>query len=264
MDANTRNELKALLRAREWSQQMRINVSNRMEIKKDGSRMKSFGSAMLDDESIPYMIAMKEACNSNEEMIEKKITSIVKKDRMWKEFFSTISGIGPMGAAYLLAEIDIEKASTRARIWQFCGLNSGMILGKKVKANGDVEVTGELVRGDRKTAGFKCPYNSWLKPKLYGVIAKGMILASGRSSRPNKYYKIYLDRKNRTSQSESCVGDSEKKWKDEPNAHIDMDAQRFMLKQMLSDFYETYRAQEGLEVRVRYEEEYLGRKHHAD
>ena len=50
MDTNTRNELKALLRAREWSQQMRINVSNRMEIKKDGSRMKSFGSAMLDDE----------------------------------------------------------------------------------------------------------------------------------------------------------------------------------------------------------------------
>ena len=42
-----------------------------------------------------------------------------------------------------------------------------------------------------------------------------------------------------------------------------MDARRIMLKEMLSDFYEIYRKLEGLEVRVRYEEEYLGRKHHA-
>ena len=56
---------------------------------------------------------------------------------------------------------------------------------------------------------------------------------------------------------------SDRLWCDETAAHLDMDARRYMIKELLSDFYETYRAQEGLEVRPRYSEEYLGRVHHA-
>ena len=263
MDNSTRNELRSLLRDREWFQKARVNTSNRMEIKKSGEKMKNFGNAMISEESIPAMIEINERCRHVENDIEAKITKIVKKDRMWNGFFKDIPGIGPIGAAYLLAEIDIYEGSTRARIWQYCGLNPGMILGKKVDPEtGKTYVTGELIRGDKKTNGFKCPYNQTLKPKLYKVIAEGIIKASGRSSKPNRYYEVYMNRKQRMSQSENSVGDSDRIWKDESKAHINQDAIRFMLKELLSDFYEVYRAQEGLEVRVRYEQEYLGRKHH--
>ena len=73
-----------------------------------------------------------------------------------------------------------------------------------------------------------------------------------------------MNRKNRTRNSNKPISEgNDKLWCNESKAHIDMDARRIMLKEMLSDFYETYRKLEGLEVRVRYEEEYLGRKHHA-
>ena len=53
-------------------------------------------------------------------------------------------------------------------------------------------------------------------------------------------------------------GNDEKKWKDETKAHINMAAQRYMMKMFLQDLYGVWRKLEGLPVREPYQKEYLG------
>lgn len=271
MNENTRQQLKYLLRTREFFQDIRIKSSNFLELRKDGSKTDSFGTAKIYEESIPRIVDIINDCIDNENAIAKQIDEIVINDDMWKIFFKSISGIGSIGAAYLLAYIDINKASTRARINQYCGLNPSLVRAKKYNTKTkSFIVTDVMIKGDKMASGYMCPYNKYLKPKLYGIICDGIIKHGTKTNKETgeikytKYYNIYLNRKNRTRNSNKPISEgSDKLWCNESKAHIDMDARRIMLKEMLSDFYETYRKLEGLEVRVRYEEEYLGRKHHA-
>lgn len=271
MNNETRQQLKNLLNTRDFFQKLRIKASNYIEIRKDGSKNNSFGKAKIDEDTIPIIVDFINDCKEQEDRLAKQIDEVVINDPMWNGFFKGIKGIGSMGAAYILAYIDIEKGSTRARIYQYCGLNPSMVRAKKINSKTyEIKETDFMIRGDKLTSGYMCPYNSYLRSRLYGIVASGIIKAGCRTNKEtgeiiySKYYKIYSDRKNRMKNSRKPVYEgSDRLWCDETAAHLDMDARRYMIKELLSDFYEVYRAQEGLEVRPRYSEEYLGRVHHA-
>jgi hypothetical protein len=94
----------------------------------------------------------------------------------------------------IIAEIDIHRATTVSKIWQYSGLNPSQVRGLKqvattkpksykpkegeVVRRGDDFVivrTNTLVKGDRKTEGFVAPYNSRLRMVLCGRLADSFI-----------------------------------------------------------------------------------------
>ena len=72
-----------------------------------------------------------------------------------------------------------------------------------------------------------CPYNSYLRSRLYGIVASGIIKAGCRTNKEtgeiiySKYYKIYSDRKNRMKNSRKPVYEgSDRMWCDESFARL--------------------------------------------
>ena len=91
-----------------------------------------------------------------------------------------------------------------------------------------------------------------------------------RKSITNPYVQVYDDYKHRLEHSQNITHEmvkggkvNELAWKDAKKSHIHRAAIRKMVKAFLQDLYAAWRPLEGLDVRVPYQEEYLGHKHAA-
>ena len=232
-------------------QDCRIGTSNRLAIKKDGEEQnKEFPQVPLKE--IPEIVDILDNARDLENNISKLIKNELKGIPIYEKFLKKVKGCGYIMSAVLISYIDIEKATNASKIVQYAGLNSGMVLGKKKNDKGEIVTTGDLVRGDKATKGYLLPYNKKLKTKLLGVLADCFI-------KNNSQYKVYYDNyKTRLSNSEAFVNGTNRKWKDEPKAHIDRASRRYMVKIFLQDLYGVWRILEGLEVREPYQKEYLG------
>ena len=248
----SRDNLRKLVQVRYDYQDLRIRTSNRLSKKADGSNQNK-DDAILPEDKIPQIRSLLDTSKDMEDEIEAAIKSEVEKFPIYTEFLSKVKGCGPSLSAILISSIDINKAVYASKMVQYAGLNPGMQKGKRKDADGNIIETDELVRGDRPTKGYLLPYNAFLKTKLMGVLAGCMLKA-------NSQYKIYYDNmKERLSNSDKSVnGKTDRKWKDESKSHINMAAQRYMIKMFLQDLYGVWRELEGLPVRRPYQEEYLG------
>ena len=248
----SRDRLRKLVQVAYDYQDLRIRTANRLSRKADGTDQDK-DDAILPEQEIPQIIKVLERSQSMEKSIFDDIDREVKKFPIYTEFLSKVKGCGPAMSAILISCIDIHKADTAAKITQYAGLNPGMVRGKKKDKDGNIVTTDDMVRGDRPTKGYILPYNAFLKTKLMGVLATCFIKCGSQ-------YRYYYDaRKNRLMSSELPVnGNDEKKWKDETKAHINMAAQRYMMKMFLQDLYGVWRKLEGLPVREPYQKEYLG------
>lgn len=257
MDKNTKTTLKALIQTREDLLEMRKATDNRLEIKANGERQNK-DNALIDWSTIPEMLDVRDGLVAQIKAIEKRIAKIVYKEPIWDDFLKGVKGCGPVMAAVLLSQIDIEVGIYRSKLFQFAGLNAGLVRGRKKDDNGNVYHTDEMVRGDKKTAGFLIPYNEWLRAKLIGVLVPGMIKA-----KDPKYYPLYVGYKERLrNETNEIYGRADhKRWCDTSNLHRDNAAKRYIAREFLGDLYEHWRRLEGLPVRCRYEEEYLGIVH---
>lgn len=245
-----KEELRALVRTMYDMQDMRIRMSNREMLKADGTSQDDNGTKRprsRDAKVQNYIGSAFEKSHGAEEDLRKAIAQELGNYPIYETFLKDVKGCGPLMSAAIICEIDIAKAPNRSCLYQFAGLNPGMVQGRKM-IDGKIVKVDELVRGDKKTKGFVAPYNAWLKMKLVEVLAGCMIKAR------SEYTKFYYDYKARLEQEEG--------WKDRTPAHRDRAAKRYMIKMFLSDLYEHWRPLEGLEVRCPYEEEYLGRVHH--
>src|SRR5271165_4286334 len=92
------------------------------------------------------------------------------------QWAKSITGIGPVISAGLLAHIDITKAPTVGHIWRFAGLDPTVVWGKKEKR----------------------PWNASLKT-LCWKIGESFVKVSGNDA--DFYGKIYLERKETEWQS---------------------------------------------------------------
>ena len=246
-----KEELRALVRTMYDMQDMRIRMANRKMLKADGTEQEDNGThrpRSRDEKVQAYIGNAFSKSRGAEDDLTKAIAQEINNYPIYTQFLKNVKGCGPLMSAAIICEIDIHKAPNRSCLYQYAGLNPGLVPGHK-NIEGKIVKTTEMVRGDRKTKGFVSPYNAWLKKKLVEVLAGCIIKAKG------EYSKFYYDYKVRLEQEEG--------WKDTTAAHRDRAAKRYMTKMFLSDLYEAWRPLEGLEVRCPYEEEYLGIKHHA-
>lgn len=193
------------------------------------------------------------------EGVEKQVKGMVHTHALWVHFLKGVKGCGEMMAAVILTEIDVNRAETVSKIWQFAGMNPGQVPGKVWKGKGAkrrLQATDKLVRGDRRTEGFVRPYNQFLKDKLLGVLA-------GCFHKSRSDYLVYY--RNYRQRLESAGWGNESKNPTDPDnpraGHQHLASNRYMIKMFIRDLYEAWRKLEGLPVRCPYQEEYLNHKH---
>lgn len=285
MNDEKRKELKALVRTMYDYQDMRLRTASRLRLNADDRIVNEdyMDEAEISEKDYDTLEYVKISTQKIEKKLSKEIKSIVESLPIWKEFLKNVRGCGHLMAAAILSEVDIYKAETVSKIWQFAGLNSGFVQGKKIvkvtkktdtsqlikeyeNQKGEkcgITLSDEMIRGDKKQAGFIAPFNSWLRTKLCGVLAGGMIKAQHGETGKNYAIEFYYPYKARLEQKESKVMHLGKMvpWKDVSKGHRDSAAKRYMIKMFLKDLYVAWRALEGLEVRKPYQEEYLGHKH---
>ena len=256
MNEERRQTIRHLVKIREDYQKLRIASDNRLGKKADGTDQTTVPEAYTNKDAID-LVDIKDATRDIEKKLDRKIAKAIEHVPVYRDFLKGVKGIGPMTAAVIISEIDIEKATNVSKIWQYAGCNAGLVRGKKKKGDETIQTT-DLIRGDRPTAGYLLPYNKFLKTKLLGVMADCFIKCK------SPYTEYYYNMKTRLEQSEKPVnGDPSKHWKDETSAHRNNYARRYMVKIFLIDLYRNWREIEGLPVRDLYMEEYLGKKHNA-
>lgn len=188
---------------------------------------------------------------------------------LWSEFLEGVPGCGEISTLYMLSMIDIHKATNVSKIWSFAGLSPGLTRGMKfvkhkspkkykpenpnweiirLAPTGVIVRTDQMVRSDRKTEGFLCPYNQRLRMRLCGILA-GSLMKKDNYYRVN-FYDTYRHRI-----------ENEEEWREKKKGHKHKAAVRHMIKMFLIDVYRAWRALEGLPIRNLYAEEYLGKKH---
>jgi hypothetical protein len=259
--------IRLLVRARQDFQHQRKAMDNRIGRTADGDDQ-NITERAFRPEDLESFVEVSDAAREQEKLIERKLAKLLKRFPIYTEFLANVKGVGPIAAATIVGGIDIHKATTVSKIWQYCGLNPGMVRGKKRHENKDgtfrVEITDTLIRGDKLTAGFVAPFNKDMRTALCGVLADGFIKA--QSSYALEHYYPY---KERLAQSEKETQEIRKPgakpetvaWKDAKLAHRDRAAKRKMIKAFLQDLYNAWRKLEGLEVRPPYQEQYLGHIH---
>lgn len=196
-----------------------------------------------------------------EQEMQKKIAPLIHKHPLWIHFLRDVKGVGEMMAAVIVTQFDIHKAETVSKMWQFSGMNPGQVHGKVWKKKADeriLSVTEDMIRGDKKTKGFICPFNSFLKAKLLGVLGSSFLKCS---SPYRTYYDNYKHRLESMDWGTASKNPTDPK---RPKAgHQHKAANRYMVKCFLRDLYVAWRTLEGLPVREPYAEEYLDKKHSA-
>jgi len=253
--------VRMLVRLRADYQAMRKRVDNRIGRKADGTKQ-DVEERPFRPEDIEIFLSVADVARKQEEEIQKNLKKVLTRFPIYTEYLQHIKGIGEIAAGWIVGEYNIHKASNASKLWQFTGLNSSMVKGKK-RIEGDggnikyIE-TGEMIPGDKKTPGFCRPYNADLRTAMVGVLADGFI------KQQNEYcMKFYYPRKERMANSENMTEERGKKimWKDATPGHRDRDAKRVMIKKFLQDLYAAWREIEGLEVKAPYQESYLGHVH---
>ena len=265
----TKNDVQAvrmLVRLREDFQSMRKKTDNRIGRKASGETQ-NIEERSFRPEDLESFSNFADVSRQQEKEIEKTLKKVLKRFPIYTDWLVGVKGVGTIAAGWIVGEYDIHKADTVSKLWQFTGLNPGMVIGKKRVENQDGTFsyvpTNQMVRGDKLTPGFVAPFNKRLRVAMVGVLADGFIKAQAPYA-----LNFYYPYKARLEQSEKNINVVKKggkvvqmTWKETSKGHRDMAAKRYMIKMFLKDLYVVWRELEGLPVRPSYQEEYLGHKH---
>jgi hypothetical protein len=285
MNESKRKELRAMVRTMYDYQDMRLRTAGRLRLTANDEPMDDtfMDDAEINPKDYQTLEFVKKSTSQIEKKLAKEMESMITTEKLYKESFLNGRGCGPLMSAACLSEFDIEKADTVSKMWQFAGLNAALVRGKKIvkitkktdmseiikeyeNTAGEkcgIIISDEMVRGDKRTPGFVAPYNAWLRTKLCGVLAGGMIKAQHGEKGKNYALDFYYPYKHRLEQEINEVMHCGKMtpWKDVTPGHRDKAAKRYMIKMFVKDLYVAWRTAEGLSVRPSYQEEYLGHKH---
>lgn len=266
-----RDIIRILVRTREDFQGMRKRMDNRIGRKADGNEQdrEKLPAREFEPEDAMQFSEIADEARKQEAAIEKKLLAACKAMPAYP-WLKSVKGVGTIAMGHILGWIDIYKATTVSKIWQYAGMNPGMVIAKKRVENKDgtfsAVPTTALIRGDRLAPGYIAPFNKQLRTALLGVMGDGFIKAQNTYCMEH-YYPV----KARLEQSDNTVEEVKKAgakaapvaWKDAKKAHRHRAAIRKMVKAFLQDFYVAARTAHGLPVRPPYAEEYLGKVHQA-
>ncbi len=186
----------------------------------------------------------------------KRALDIYTSNHVIGRWLKSITGIGPVIAAGLLAHIDIRKAPTCGAIWRFAGLDPSATWGK----------------------GEKRPWNARLKV-LCWKIGESFVKVSGNDS--DVYGKVWRARKEQETRKNEAgeyadqakailaakkIGKDTEAYKalsvgKLPPGQIHARAKRYAVKLFLSHLFEVWRKHEGLEAPEPYCFAHLGHVH---
>lgn len=293
MRTKSQEAMRLLVRVRRDFQKMRISVDNRLGIKASGEKQKVEQREFSERDTANFLRISIEA-RKQEKEIEKMLKEILSEFPIYNDWLKDITGISHNMSAVLLSDFDIQEATTVSKMWQYAGLNPGVVRGKKRVPKedykeeigeivGEVEKDGKLVayivltddmiRADKATPGYILPYNKDLRKHLLGILADSFI--KKQSPYSQVYYNLHIPKERRTKgepqgrldASEKITNEVKKggqivqiPWKETTEQHRHQAAKRKMIKEFLKDLYAEWREKEGLPVRVPYEEEYLGKE----
>jgi len=262
---SVRQSLSVLVRAYYDYQKERIGLDGMLGEKKDGTPKKRIPERdphflmilRIRRHSIMRLKDMEQPGDTPgiEESLLLQITQMIHTHPLWKNFLQDVKGCGEGMAAVIITEFDIYKAPTASNLWSFAGLATGKTKGKKIK-NGNKIITDDLIPIDKKTKGYLCPFNQFLRAKLCGVLGSSFLKC-------NSPYRVYYDNMKHRLESKNW-GTESKNPTDKKRlkaGHQHKAANRYMIKMFLKDLYVAWRTLEGLPVRPPYAEEYLGKKH---
>lgn len=261
---NDKAAVRMLVRLREDFQSMRKRMDNRIGRKADGTQQNLERAFRVEDYQNFETLA--DAARTQEKEIEKMLKKALRRFPIYTEWLKDVKGVGTIAAGWIIAEFDIHEATTVSKMWQFCGLNPGMVPGKKRVENADGSFsyvpTGQMVRGDKLTPGHVAPFNKRLRTAMVGVMADGFIKAQNDYCMMFYYpYKLRLEQEaNTVATDEPSKAEA---WSEQSKGRRDRAAKRYMVKMFLKDLYANWRKIEGLPVREPYQEQYLGHKHAA-
>jgi len=276
----SRAALRLLARSRDDFQAMRKALDGRIGRKADGTP-RNVAQTMSAEDAVAFGDISDES-RREEAKIEKHMELVLRRFAIYRNWLSKVKGVGPVSAAWILGEFDIYRANTVSALWQFSGMNPGMVRATKTEKEKDgtrrMWKVDELVRGDRLSPGFVAPFNKRLRVALLGVMASGFIKAQNEYAL--KYYYALHAPESRVKEegmapgrldveennTEERAGNGKIKvvaWKDTTDGHRNRAAIRYMVKMFLADLYREWRPLHGLEVRPPYHEAVLGHKHHA-
>lgn len=293
MITQDQESLRLVVRAREDFQKIRKAINNRLGLKdvkltgKEGEKRLVYEIQDIPDRDLPEadrdsLLRLSLKAMLDELECAKTLSGILKRFPVYNDFLNTQKALGcaDIVSGWMLAEFDVNEATTVSKMWQFAGLNPSLIRGRKsVKKKEYKEKMGEIVgtlpkakdgservavlsyemvRGDKPTPGFLLPYNKNLKRVLMGILAPNFMKVQGHYCK-----EFYYPVKSRYANSDNEVLHSKKMlpWKDVTPGHRDFAAKRYMVKMFLIDLYVAWRTSEGLPVREPYKEEFLGKKH---
>ena len=253
MTEKEKTSIKILTRTYYDYQTERTALDGRLGQKKNGEAKK--GAPERDDLLLVELLKRRDDVLAMEGVFEKEVAKEVHKLQIWTEYLADVKGVGEMIAAVMVTEFDVAIATTVSKMWQFSGMNPGMVKGR-VKKGSKIVVTDDDVRGDRRTKGFLCPYNQFLKAKLLGVLGSSFLKCN------SPYREYYDNMKHRLESSDWGTASKNPTDKSRPKAgHQHKAATRYMVKMFLIDFYVAWRTLEGLPVREPYQQQYLKQTH---
>ena len=164
----------------------------------------------------------------------KSVLGVYSDSQIPGEWAMSITGIGPVISAGLLAHIDIEKAPTVGHIWSFAGLNPEQVWGK----------------------GEKRPWNAKLKTLCWKIGESFVKFKNHPNSTYGRYYderKLYEQQKNEAGEYSERAAAKLKTTnitKPEfrkiyeagklPDGHIHASAKRWVVKLFLAHFHHVY------------------------
>lgn len=175
--------------------------------------------------------------------LESAMVTELRQIPIYREFLSKVFGVGPVVAAYLVAEIDIHRAVKSSAIRRFCGL---------------AVINGRL---ERRTKGVKSGFSSEMRVRLYQAFSAMWKNGLGKG-RNCKYLQIWVDAKHRKLSMATLGGKinngvrevSAKGYAHSYGWHKAADI-------LLEDLYTVWRTLEGLDVWPSYYAAKLGYEH---
>ena len=253
--AEDQRAIKYIVKTLYGYQKQRIAIMDRLGLKKDGTS-KKVAVRKIAKSTVDLLTANYLDIKEKEKELVKLLGTFVVKFPIYTEFWRHIDGVAIITAGVLLSEINIHIADTASKIHQYAGINAEPVRGKIrkqiTKTKYEIITTDTWVPGDKKTPGFICPYNQFLKTKVMGVMAANF------RRKKNEYAMTfyYPDAKRRAAMD---WGTANPKRKVDPKGpHQRNAALRYMMKKFLSDTYAVWRELEGLPVRPPYQVEKLG------
>jgi len=218
---------------------------------------------LINDESEFYSIEVLARMIGEEARIEKRIAALLKHFPFYTECLEKVYGLGPMGGAMILSNLDIDRARTPGSFIRRLGITVEKD-GKGTSRRKEHNVPTEYIDKDGNLAykwglGYDPQLRSWFLENMMG----GFIRCDKRKG-VNPWVVQYRNKKTQYSlRKDLMIKDKKTSELVIDKSHVDKMSRRWMLKIFLIDIWLFWAAFEGKEIKKPYYQAKINPSNHA-